>query len=154
VPKEHKLKGFASHRSCCAITSFQEGGCKIALPNRAGQWICLSGTKYQDNHKYVEKLCDLMFLWDRSGRRLLSAALELKGGGVDVTGVVDQLQHGADIVADLTIGLKLEFLPVLIHRRLSSVQVDALKKKRVRFRGDPFPIALLRCGGRVLDLSW
>ncbi len=154
MAKEHKLKGFASHRSCCAVSSFHEGGCKVIFPNRAGQWICISGTKYQSSRSYPGKLCDLMFLWNSSNRQMLSALLELKGGGVDVSGAVQQLQHGAEIVADLTAGLELKFLPVLIHRRLNSVQVEELRKNKIRFRRDLVSIALLRCGGKILDLKW
>lgn len=95
-----------------------------------------------------------MFLWNCSSRQLLSAVLELKGGGVDVRGAVQQLQHGAEIVADLATGLELKFLPVLIHRPLNSMQVGELRKNKIRFRGDSVSIALLRCGGKISDLSW
>lgn len=86
--------------------------------------------------------------------KLFSAALELKGGGVDITGAVQQLQNGAGIVEELTTGLDLGFLPVLVHRRLAPVQVDALKSRKIRFRGSQFSIALLRCGQKIADLSW
>ena len=95
-----------------------------------------------------------MFLWDHPSRQLLAAVLELKGGGVDIKGVVQQLQNGADIVADLAAGVEPNFLPVLMHRQLTSIQVNALRKNKIRFRGKQIPIALLRCGGKMSDLSW
>ena len=154
MAKERKLSGFASHRSCCAVLNFSEGGCKLIFPNRVGKWICLSGTNFQSSHDYSAKLCDLMFLWDHPSRQLLAAVLELKGGGVDIKGVVQQLQNGADIVADLAAGVEPNFLPVLMHRQLTSIQVNALRKNKIRFRGKQIPIALLRCGGKMSDLSW
>lgn len=154
MAKEHKLKGFADHRSCCAVSKYREGDCKVIFPNRAGQWICLSGTAYQNNHNYPQKLCDLMFLWNSSSSQFLSSVLELKGGGVDISGAVQQLQNGARIVDELAAGLDMRFLPVLVHRRLAPVQVEALKKGKIRFRGRSVPISLLRCGGKVSDLIW
>jgi hypothetical protein len=154
VPRGGKLGGFTAHRPCCSIRKFQEGDCKVILPNRAGLWICLSGTRYQGNHAHTAKLCDLLFIWDRSGKETVSSVLELKGGGVDVTGVVQQLQNGANIVASLVQEADLEFLPVLVHRAISSVQSRELAKRKIKFRGEQIPIALLRCGGKVSELRW
>jgi hypothetical protein len=154
VVKGPSLDGLRQHQRCCAVRAFNESGCKVIFPVSAGAWICLSGTRYQANHKYVDKLCDLLLGWDRAAGGLVCAALELKGGGIDVTGVVKQLQNGADIIDSLFAGERPAFLPVIVHRTMSAVQLRELRKRKINFRGRRRSITLMNCGGRILDLTW
>ena len=148
------LGNFPSHKECCAVQGFREGGCSVVFPNRAGKWLCISGTNYQKSHGYTDRLCDLVFAWNRNDSSLAAAALELKGGGLGVNEVVKQIQHGADLIDDLLGSLPCTFLPVLIHRPLRTIQHRELQRKRVRFRGERFAIALVKDRGRILDLPW
>ena len=116
--------------------------------------MCLSGTNYQRSHNYTSRLSDLLFAWNRTTEGLMSSALELKGGGIDVSRVVEQLQHGADILDALLTGIPCNFLPVLVHRAIATIQIQELRRHRIRFRGQRFSIALMSCRGRISDLTW
>jgi hypothetical protein len=152
--KKEDLGKFVEHKPCCSVTVYGEGNCKIILPPGRSQWICLSGTKYQTVHKHSAKLCDLLFAWDNSSAQRLSCVLELKGGGMSVSGVVGQLQEGARIVEELLLDLEVQFMPLLVHRHMVKVQIDALSRQKIRFRGKPYSIKLARCGLRLIDLNW
>jgi hypothetical protein len=92
--------------------------------------------------------------WERSTNERLSSVLELKGGHFNISDVRRQLQNGADIVADLLKGIDVNFLPVLVHQRMPSVELRQLAKNRISFRGKNFRIALLKCGGKLTELTW
>jgi hypothetical protein len=154
VTRRRELGRFPLHRECCSIRKFHEGGCSVVFPHRDGVWVCLSGTSYQRSHSYTARLSDLLFAWHRLADGLVSSALELKGGGIDVSGVVQQLQHGADIIDTLLTGVPCVFLPVLVHRAIATIQVRELRKHRIQFRGQRFSIALMNCRGRISDLTW
>jgi hypothetical protein len=146
---------FEDHRPCCAVLSFRENNCTVTLPKQSGKWICLSGTRYQDAHSHKEKLCDLLFSWEKSPTEPVCCALELKGGGISVSGVVEQLQQGAAIIESLLPGSQpIPFTPVLVHRGLSSIQVTQLKRQRILFFRKSFSIELMRCGGKVEQLRF
>lgn len=148
--KRNNFQGFDSHRSCCAIVAFRENNCKIEFPRGRSQWICLSGTKYQSQHKLQRRLCDLLFVWNRSSTEHVSFVLELKGGGISVSGVVQQLQEGAHIVESLLPDPPTRrFRPVLVHRGLSAIQVNELRKNKILYRGKKYDIGLMRCGERI-----
>jgi hypothetical protein len=153
VAKKSRFDGFEGHRLCCAITSYDEGKCKVIFPNRRSEWICLSGTKYQATHKHEGKLCDLLFAWEKSTSRCTCAALELKGGGISVSGAVKQLQEGAGMIDKLLSDTELVFVPVLVHRGLTAIQINQLRRQKIRFRGKTFEIELMRCGQKLADLK-
>jgi hypothetical protein len=62
--------------------------------------------------------------------------------------MADQLQGGADLIDSLTENDAL-FIPILVHKRIDTMQMRALGKKRIRFRGRDYKVALLRCGGSI-----
>jgi hypothetical protein len=145
---------FLQHIDCCEIRTLEEGGCKVVLPNRAGPWICLSGTKYQRRHSFDSKLADGLLSWQPPSAGLRSSAMELKGGGLDVDDVVSQLQHGADIIGELLGDRQCNFIPVLVHRAIRSAQVDEFRNRRVRFKTSSFRIALIKQRADVRSLPW
>lgn len=154
MPKANNLGGFVEHVECCAVLSFREGNCKVTFPARNAQWICLSGTRYQAAHGHTARLCDLLFAWNRSSTQRLSSVLELKGGGMSVSGVVEQLQQGAQVIDGLLRGVTVTFLPVLVHRGMLPIQVNELRRRKIQFRGAQCTIELARCGERLGGLSW
>lgn len=158
---EHPLGEFVKHKSCCsigAVSSFKEGRCKVALPGSiksVGPWICLSGTTYQDKHSFHNKLCDLLFIWERTGGMKVSAPIELKGGHVDVSHVRLQLQNGADIINSLLDGIKtITFIPVLVHETITSTEKRKLLEQRISFRGKQLPITRVQSSARIDTLPW
>lgn len=154
MPPSSRFSKLLLHRECCSIRSFHEGGCSVVFPNRQGPWHCVSGSRYQRNHGYSDKLCDLMLAWNRPDHGLVASSLELKGGGIDVDNVVTQLQHGADILDDFLEGQQCDFMPVLIHRSLRTVEVRELEGKVINFRRHALPIILRRGRATITDLPW
>jgi len=147
--------GIEAHKSCCAVVSFRENNCTVTLPRQNNEWVCLSGTRFQDAHQHRNKLCDLLFSWEKSPTERVCSALELKGGGISVSGVVEQLQHGAAVIESLLADSgPVPFTPVLVHKGLSSIQVTQLRRQRIIFRRKTFSIELMRCGGKVEQLRF
>lgn len=149
------LGEFRLHLDCCSVRAFSESGCTVYFPAAEVGWRCLSGDRYSTNHSYDAKLADLIFAWRTESNDCLSCVLELKSGGFSVSGVVSQLQNGAEILDRLLRGCAtVKFLPVLIHGRISTVTLRQLGKQKVKFRGKRVGIDLLKCGGRVESLRW
>jgi hypothetical protein len=161
--RQHPLGRFHDHEPCCsigAVGTFSEKGGKLYLPSTAtsaGTWICLAEKPYREKHSYHDdKLCDLMFAWQKAtGTEILSAPLELKGGGVDVSHVRDQLQAGANIIDDLLIGIRdVSILPVLVHQPFKTAERRMLDQQKVAFRGKQYRIFPLKSGNRIDTLAW
>jgi hypothetical protein len=115
--------------------------------------MTLSGTLYQTAHSYSSKLCDVLFAWNRL-TGLVASVLELKGGRFDVSDVVEQLQHGAEIVDTLLTGIPCTFLPVLLHRGMRTIEVREFRRRPIYFRQKRIAIDLKRCGNSVSDFRW
>jgi hypothetical protein len=49
------------HAACCQLPGnrCRDGNCEVRFPARQG-WILLSGTRYQQEHEFTEKLADVM----------------------------------------------------------------------------------------------
>jgi hypothetical protein len=80
--------------------------------------------------------------------------MELKSGGLDVDDVVIQIQNGAAIIEDLLDGMPCVFLPVLVHMSLKSIQVDRLRRRKIKFRNNSFGVALVKNSADVVALPW
>jgi hypothetical protein len=143
------------HHECCKVTRAAEKGCKVILPGASGDWLCISGSHFQKNHHHSGKLCDLILFWeDPSGRKLISV-VEQKSGGFRPNEVSAQLQAGAEIAMDLTKDLAgVKFAPVLLHRRVTTIQLRELKKCRVRFDRKHLLIQSQRCGFDISKSDW
>jgi hypothetical protein len=133
---------------------FKETNCKVYFPAHDRGWICLSGSTYSAEHEYKSKLADLLFAWKTNNSDFLACVLELKSGVIRVSGVVEQLQHGAQLVDDFLKDITVNFLPVLVHGAISTTTYRELAKHKVSFRGEGMGIDLLKCGGKVDDLKW
>ena len=73
---------------------------------------------------------------------------------MSVSGVVEQLQQGAQVIDGLLRGVTVTFLPVLVHRGMLPIQVNELRRRKIQFRGAQCTIELARCGERLGGLSW
>jgi hypothetical protein len=124
------------------------------MPSQPDAWICLSGTSYQDQHNFADKLGDFLFAWERAAAERLSSVIELKSGSWNVSHVHQQLQNGATIIDDLLRGIEVNFLPALVYKGMPTVEQRQLPRYQVSFRGKKHRIALLRCGSKVADLRW
>jgi hypothetical protein len=153
VKGANKLGNFPQHKKCCATRQARENGCSVIFPSPSSIWAAISGTKYQEQHNYTDKLCDLLFAWNEMDN-LAASVLELKSGMFDVDSVVEQLQNGAYILDDLLKGLPCNFLPVLIHGPVRTMYIRRFEKKRIKFRNNQVRIELRRCGSKLVNLPW
>lgn len=95
--------------------------------------------------------CDYVAVFDY-GNATRIAAIELKSGLFKAENVAGQLQGGADFAESYlpTVDAK-DFAPVLARERgVHPVQLKALRKHRISYRGTPHQIVLIRCGGRMV----
>ncbi len=109
--------------------------------------VAIDMDKPQAPVKQGETKCDYIFIGG-SGKVFL-VPLELTNQDLDASKFVGQLQAGANIAADRIIprGEQVQFLPVGVYGgKFHSAQRRQLLQSKIRFRGKPFDIKLLRCG--------
>ncbi len=97
--------------------------------------------------------CDYIFIGGCGDVWL--APLELKKGELDASKVVKQLQAGADIATRIIpAGEPVQFRPVAVFGgKLHRIQRAQLLKasNKIRFKGEPFNIHLLKCGQPLIE---
>lgn len=153
----HPLGNFPEHGQCCAIKvgTFKDGNCKVLLPQASDTWICLSGTAYQTEHSFKDKLADLLFAWEKAPDLRISSPVELKGGHVDISDVQKQLQNGADIIAKMLTGIRnVKFAPILVFQTIKTNERRTIRNHRITFRGQKYEITTLKSGGWIASLPW
>ena len=99
-----------------------------------------------------EKTCDYIFIGDEGDAGWV-APLELKGGKLNASDVVEQLQSGAR-VADhiLPSAARTRFRPVVAYRRrIHRAEHKRLQSSRVRFRRQERLIKRVKCGTSLMD---
>ena len=127
-----------AHDACCAVSSCNDNGCRLTLPKAR---ICISGARYQQQHKVVAKLCDFVVFTGNVG-----VAIELKSGAVDATHCREQLQNGANLVESLAQSCPtLVFASLLVHKGLRPMEAKILRQP-ITFRGRKYPTSTSRCG--------
>ena len=146
-----------SHLRCCGLSkgAFEESNCKLLLPTDRRTWIALSGTSYQTAHCHKDKLCDLLVLWRLPSDALLALVIELKSGALSADDVHGQLSKGAEILNELLDGLKVSFLPLLVHGPMRATTVRQLDKPALRVRlnsKQSSKILPVRCGSTLDEL--
>ena len=135
-----------------ATKSYTRSGCSVSMANlrsKPANRVVLDVDLASPTDRAKTNQCDLiLFHIDDVQNSLVGVPMELKGGGVDASEAIAQLQEGARIVdrhtpADVEINLIL----VLFHERgMHKYQRDRLKRSRVTFRGEEFPINTAYCG--------
>ena len=139
----------AAAHACCGTSRLDENGAKVLLPS-AAESHCLSGTAYQRNHGHTARLADGILFWSPAADTAeVAAAIELKGGRVDVAVVVDQLQEAAAVAEKIAAGMpEVVFEPVLVGRKIGPIELKLLNhpRTRVRFRGRLVRIRRLSSG--------
>lgn len=140
--KKHSL----SVRKKCA-----KEGCKIGLSAFDNHvWVgSIDGDEYRNKAGIIGKICDCLVFVD--GAIYVSCAIELKGGSVDVSYAVAQLQGGADAISHVLNTLKLaikdhRFLPIIIGPVRSAIERKVLGRVKVVFKGKKVPVPSYACG--------
>lgn len=99
-----------------------------------------------------ETRCDYLFFAHDSRRADWVAALELKGRAMDASVVIEQLQAGARAAERLVPSdLSITFRPVVASKGGRKAERRAMREGRVRFRGVPEPVRMVRCGAPLID---
>ena len=112
------------------------------------QRILVDADKAFEDHRIEGKRCDyLLLLCKADDDALMAVPIELKGGGVDVSDVREQLQGGADFINSLALqGTRALCRPVLIHQRsLHPKEHKELNRHKIQFQGRPRTIRIARC---------
>lgn len=117
--------------------------------------MCAGGSRIQAHHPELANtpLCDCLVVW-REGGRDIAASVELKSGSYDLKHAVEQLQAGADILAEAGRGLDAYGAVLATRGHLRSIDIIELKRQKVLFRGGSYPVLIARCGDelrRVLE---
>lgn len=81
------------------------------------------------------KLCDYLLHRRGTGAELVILA-ELKSRAMKTSEVRDQLQGGADLVADMAIDVR----AVVVHRGIDSMELRLLSRASIKHRGRTLPL--------------
>ena len=122
--------------------------CSIELHNFAGLILDCDHVSTPPG----KKKCDFLAFAFSSDRDVAIAAIEMKkGGNIDITGAVQQLQAGADMAADLLArdqaSARCCFHRILVHNGVAKpIMLKKLRRMQVKFSGRNLRIARQRCG--------
>lgn len=142
----------------CISNSCSGDGCRVYLTDVSFERVIINLECEFESRKSNKQRCDyILFYSDRSDKRVV-VLIELKSGRFKALDVADQLQGGADFVADifgklpesLTIAsqaLEIVCLPVLFYGKgIDKSQRYKLERAKVRFRRQTVPIKKNKCG--------
>lgn len=119
------------------------------LPRRRS---CLNGDRYREQHGFEGRLCDCLITWTDQGTSL-AAAIELKSGSFDAGKVCEQLQSGANLIAEMAPDVThREFFPILAAGRPTSEERRAVNRCSVDFRGKAVKVIVARCGETLAEV--
>jgi len=136
-------------RCAGAITSrCRKGNCRLAtddLPR--GQTTIVDVDRYLPKLPDGEKKPDFFVFVTQHGT--CAVVVEMKDGRASAADA-EQLQAGAVHVDRLLQDFhEIALLPLLVHKSISAIEVRALSRRKVRFRGRSSGIQTCRCGDRL-----
>ncbi len=128
--------------------SCRKNGCRVSMEGVSRCRVIVDADLAFPAHDVSSGRCDYIVFLADSDSNAFVVPLELKGGGVDASEVVVQLQRGADF-ADLFVPETdgdIPLLPVLFHSRsIHPNQRKTLNRTKIRFRGRDLTIKTGRC---------
>ena len=132
---------------CLAKGKYRKKGCSVSLQKAPVPFIMIDMDKPQAPVKQNDTKCDYIFIGGSSNVFLVP--LELKRGKLDASDVVRQLQAGANIADNRIIPKResVQLLPVAIcGGKFHRAEIRRLSQHKIRFRGKPSNVQLLKCG--------
>ncbi|MCY3824906.1 MAG: hypothetical protein OXG62_13685 [Nitrospinae bacterium] len=130
----------------CLTQRCRRPGCGISLKGAPQQRVIIDFDKPDSPLGERDTRCDFLFVADDSNGPGWVAPLELKGGRVDVSEAIEQLQAGARVAEALVSqDLKVNFRPVLASGNIPKAERTALKRT-ISFHGNSTPVRRIRCG--------
>ena len=133
-----------------ATSPYTKEGCRVSMANlksKPANRVVLDVDLTFPTDRAETSQCDLiLFHIDDVQNDLVVVPMELKGY-TDASQIIRQLQEGARIVDNCTPNhIKINLVPVLVHGQgLHKYQRTQLKRARVKFRGEEFPINTTTC---------
>lgn len=148
----------------CINTSCSGAGCRVYLTDVPSDRVIIDLECEFERRSIDTRRCDYIILYgDDTQNRLAVVLIELKSGTFKALPVVDQLQGGADFVAEVFSelsapamvalqSLEIRCIPVLFHGKgIDKSQRYKLERAKVRFRRQTAAIQKGKCGqGRNL----
>lgn len=134
--------------ACCRTSRCQEQAIVVKFPPRAH---VTSGSLYQQRHGHTSRLCDFiahLVAVAPNQTRIVLAELKSRGA-MNASHVRDQLQGGATLITSLAPDEipAPEFL--VVHNGISGMEVAALKRERINWKGRKIQIRPVRSGFEV-----
>ena len=137
----------------CICTSCERRRCKLGLVSLSSySLIIIDADKYKECYNFREKLCDYILFYLEG--RPITAVVELKSGVVKAGEAQKQIENGSKVAEQITGSYPVsDFLPILLHRRgVKRLDIETLKKAKVRFQGNDHMIIIERCGSQLKEI--
>ena len=139
---------------CCSADRCDRDDCKVSLAETPPERVLIDMDCRNHQIQDDQKRCDYLFIGEENNTRWV-APIELKSGRVkSVTAVRNQLEGGAKVANGwLRKSIPFKFVPVLVHgKSIHPFDIKRLRAKKIQLRGKKVAIALLRCGGRLVNV--
>ena len=143
----------------CISKSCSGDGCRVYLTGTPSDRVIVNLECEFEQRKIDTKRCDyVLFCGNASQSNLIVALIELKSGTFKTPAVADQLQKGADFVAEMfgklpekvneaLNTLEITCVPVLFHGKgIDRFQLRELERAKVRFLSRNTAIKRNKCG--------
>ena len=143
----------------CISKSCSGDGCRVYLTGTPSARVIVNLECEFEQRKIDTKRCDyVLFCGNASQSNLIVALIELKSGTFKTPAVADQLQKGADFVAEMfgklpekvneaLNTLEITCIPVLFHGKgIDRFQLRELERAKVRFLSRNTAIKRNKCG--------
>lgn len=138
----------------CRVHDCNRDGCSISVKTAASRKVIIDLDCDALRIPPDQKRCDHVFIGEKNKKSWI-VPIELKSGGFNAAGVVDQLQGGAN-VAEKWLPPEVDFLfvPVLVHgtRGVSKKQDAEFRSTTVEMRGRTKRVIVRRCGDKLKDI--
>ena len=135
----------------CLARKISKAGCALQLKDVPAQRIAIDLDSRFAPGKNTGTRCDYLFLAEDDDSAF-AIPIELKRGGFKATGVVAQLQAGADVLASLLPEHSyVLFRPIVASGRFPKAQRDDFQRAEVRFRGTNHRLVHATCGRQLLS---
>ena len=130
----------------CLVNRAQAQGCSVSLNGAPSPYVLIDMDCHSLEVSRNASRCDFIFV---SGDGNWLVPMELKRGKIDShRQMVRQLEAGAEYANRVVPqGEEINFMPVAVHGGgTSRNEARALRRFRIRFRGESSRVELIRCG--------
>ena len=135
--------------------SFKRGRCSADLTGVSEDArIVVDLDKVFPSGQMGNNQCECVLFYFDTAANFVVVPIELKGGEVDTSEVVQQLRGGAAFAARYAPNTAKICRPVLFHNGIRAAEVKELNTSRskVTFAGNSFEIKTTRCGGKLANV--